>query len=333
MKLKIIYGLAVALMLLAMVRCAPHCWGDTARITGSGTTSDGRYTFSFDQIVTLTPATQPTAPATQPVVVVVPPAKPVRPGADSTRPVGILANAPANFVLTPGQTYRNLRILGSLDFNVPKGAAITFEDCEFDGGFDGTYVTVNGKKVLKGSRYLADCSDNKAGGQVIFRRCELKRFTSAAIWGSNYQAIGCYVHHSAGDGFKADANVLIQGCYLTSLGMSDGAHADGVQIRGGHDIKIVGNFFDMPKDVAGTSTNAAMFLQLDSRNVSFAGNWCLGGNFTVCAYPDVAPKTISVTGNTFYPGTPRYGFGNIFDGVVWSGNVTDGGKPATPQMK
>ncbi len=241
-----------------------------------------------------------------------------RPDASLTKP-RISTFIPFAGALRSNTTYTGRSFTGKID---PRGFSdVDFVDCLFD---------------ANGAPWCVRCDDRETSSyERRFRNCEFKNMASAAIYGGGWSAIACYVHNSKGDGFKATECVLIQGCYLTKLGMSTGAHADGVQIRGGNNIKIIGNFFDMPTNVSGTSSNAAMFLQddgngTDSTNITFSNNWCIGGNYTVCAY---AYENIKVTGNTFYTGTPRYGFGNIFAGVVWSGNVTEKGAAATPKMK
>lgn len=240
-----------------------------------------------------------------------------RPGIATTIPVGTMKEVAADWQPKSGEHYQNLIIKGQKGFDGISNAVFT--GCVFD---------------AKGARWC--CRMDRAGTGNIFNGCEFKNMASSAIWGRNYQAIGCYVHDSKGDGFKVGTggNVLIARCYVERLGMSDGAHADGVQIRGGGNVKILGNFFNMPTNVPGTSTNASVFIQAEgtvqAHDITVDGNWCLGGNYTIAAY---ATKDIRITGNTFYAGTPRYGFGNVFDGVVWSGNVTADGKAATPQMK
>jgi 3-phytase len=238
-----------------------------------------------------------------------------RPDAKNTGTTGTLQAVDQNTVdWKSNTTYKNLIIKGSVDI---RGLSnITFENCVFDAG---------------GSRWGVRADDG-AGTNRVFKNCEFKNMASSAIYGGDYAVYNSYVHHSAGDGFKATQNVLIQGCYITMLGMSDGSHADGVQIRDGNNIKIIGNFFDMPIR-SDTSTNSSMFLQLDSKNVTFSNNWCIGGNYTVAAYPDSSDNNVKITNNIFYSGTPRFGFGNVSDGVLWSGNVTDSGKTALTNMK
>jgi hypothetical protein len=313
----------------------PGAWTQTTTLTSAGTyTSMSAATDASDKqiaagLLVLTVAAIPPTP-----MPITPTLASGRPTPSGTTPVGSLALATSAPATNASITIRNKRFTNDFKLIVPKGVTITFEDCEWSVGFDGSYTKKSdGTKVYRGNPYCVDLTDNTLGGVVVFKRCHFTAFRSCAVVGSNYQAIGCSVDHSGGDGFKADHNVLIQGCYVTMLGMTDGAHADGVQIRDGYNIRIVGNFFNMPTDVPNTSSNAAMFLQLASHDVEFSGNWCIGGNYTVGAFPSASPETVKIIGNTFYPGTPRYGFGNVFDGVVWSGNVTADGKVATPQMK
>lgn len=334
--LKIIYALAATLMLLAMARCAPHCYGQTVNATADVDIHATIYGQPYagkivNAPVVLTPST---IPATQPAVVVAatqPVAQPApvivaavigRPSTKTTGTTGMLTKAPAGFKPASGKTYTGLIFNDQVGVNGLSN--VIFSNCLFD------ITARDAKGNIK--QYAVRCDTAGTGIRII--RCEMRGMSSAAVYGQNFTTTGCYVHDSRGDGFKPTKNATIQGCYVTRLGMSDGAHADGVQIIDGNGISIVGNFFDMPLSAAGTHANSNLFLQKASTNVTFSGNWCLGGNYTVCAYPDGhAAAKVGITGNTFYTGSPRYGFGNIFEGVVWSGNVTDKGAAATPQMK
>jgi hypothetical protein len=246
---------------------------------------------------------------------IIPPAPAIPPNTATTGilpTAGALAKAPPSFVPQSGKTYANMVFNDQVGFD--NVSDVTFINCLFD-------ITA---KDTKGAvkKYGARCDG--PGHNRVFKHCEFRGMGSCAIVGSEYQAIDCSVHHSQGDGFKAERNVLIQGCYVTMLGMSDGAHADGVQIRGGSDIRITGNFFDMPTGVAGTHSNACLFLQLDARNVTFHANWCRGGNYTICAYPEAkAQANVAITANVLWGG--KYGPANLFDGVIFRDNVDDKG--------
>jgi len=230
---------------------------------------------------------------------------------------GALAKAPGGFSPQSGITYANLIFNDQVGFD--NVSDVTFINCLFD-------ITARDTKGAV-KKYGARCDG--PGKNRVFKHCEFRGMGSCAIFGSNYQAIGCYVHHSLGDGFKAERNVRIDGCYITMLGMSDGAHADRVQIRGGSDIRITGNFFDIPNGTAGTHSNSCLFLQLDARNVVFQGNFCRGGNYCVCVYPDAkAQANVVITGNVLWGG--RYGPANLFDGVTYTDNVDDKGHSLKP---
>lgn len=205
-----------------------------------------------------------------------------------------------------GQDWRNLSDIDAVD-------------CEFDAA---------------GSRYCVRCDDRETTYERQFEFCEFKNFASAAIYGGGFSCRNSHVHHSKGDGFKPTHDALIEGNLVEMLGMSEGSHADGVQIRGGWNIIIRLNFFNMPQR-PDTSTNAAVFCQKDSngvkpKDIAVDRNWCIGGNYTVQLLDSGVNCT--ATNNVFYPGTPRYGFGRLMN-ATWSGNVTDTGKPATTNMK
>ncbi len=261
-------------------------------------------------VPTTNPSTQPTpAPSTQP--------------AATTRPSAANTGVPAGTVLRPGG---NLNVIagavldghafaGTQTVKLAKGETVTFRHCRIDGA---------------GQPYGVRCDGNL--GTVVVDHCEILNVASAAVCGDHFIATANYIHRSGGDGFKPGTDALIQGNYVTELGWnSPAAHADGVQIRGGSNIRIVGNFFDLPRNIANTKANAAVFLQLAATNVTFDGNWCLGGNFAVHAYADGAGgPTVKITNNIFTANSTQYGFGSIGAGVVWTGNVTDAGKPAKP---
>ena len=267
---------------------------------------------------------EPTPTVVEPPVTPPTPAAPAgRPTIEGTSPRGGLTIMNADSVLAKvgkGITeFRNLFINGKLDL---RGDEAAFFDCMFDG---------------QSGQYCVECDDTKTNADARrFVRCEFLNADSCAIYGGAFTCSDSYVHDMDGDGFKATQDVVIEGCYVTRLGLGTGAHADGVQIRGGKRIKICRNFFNMPTNVPGTASNAALFCQMDGRGVSprdidFTENWCLGGNYTIRLL-DSGPNC-SATRNILYPGTPRYGFGTISDGDVWSGNVTNTGAAATPQMK
>lgn len=316
---KLIFALTASLMLLAQL---VHAQSIPATVT---TTIDGK---QYVGSVTLSPATKPAdppviivPPATQPTTapVVIPPATPDVPVVLHGQPTalttgispGVALKSVAGIKWASGATYSNLRINGQVTLTGLTNVMLI--NCVIDAG---------------GATYGVRC--DKATN-ITIKNCEILNTAAAGIYGDGFQAIGNYIHKSSGDGIKPGSNVLIQGNYITQLGWNaPDAHADGIQIRDGDNIKIVGNFFDMPNGVPNTKANCALFLQLDVTNVTFDGNWVRGGNFGMHVYSDTTGgnATIKITNNVFYHGSTQYGFGNIGSGVVWTGNVTDAGKMA-----
>ncbi len=270
-------------------------------------------------LVAAPPAVKPTtAPASQPAT---------QPAAKSTsRPSRVTTSVPADVTLTPaaklsiepGKVYERLSLTGTQTITLAAGQAVTFRHCRIDGG---------------GNPYGFRCDQN--AGRLIIEQCEIFNVSSAALYGRNFDCLSSYLHRSAGDGFKPIENALIQGNYVAELGwQSPTAHADGVQIRGGRNIRITGNFFDLPNDLPDCHANSALFLQLSARDVTFDGNFCLGGNFPVHAYADDGGgRNVNIHRNTFYTGSARYGFGSIGKDVVWTDNIDETGKAVRPGDK
>ena len=169
---------------------------------------------------------------------------------------------------------------------------------------------------------------------VTIQNCEITNASDAGVYGSGFNLLNSYIHHIGGDGIKANHDVVIQGNYIAFLGWNnDSAHADGIQIPGGSNFLIQGNFFDMGRDVANTKSNSAVFAQGNFSNLTVDGNWMRGGNYTIHAYDDVDDYTSSITNNIFYTGSSAYGFGHIDSSIGWSGNLTDLGKVALTSTK
>lgn len=250
------------------------------------------------------PATAPTSPpATQPTR---------RPSRDTTGiPADMKLTPAAKLTIEPGKVYERLSLTGTQTITLAAGQIVTFRRCRIDGG---------------GRPYGFRCDQN--AGRLVIEQCEVANVASAAVYGRNFECIASYIHRSAGDAFKPTENALIQGNYIAELGwQSPAAHADGVQIRGGRNIRITGNFFDLPNDQPDCHANSALFLQLAASDVTFEGNFCFGGNYPVHAYADNGGgPSVRITGNTFYSRSARYGYGSIAKDVVWSNNIDETGR-------
>ncbi len=306
-------------------------------IDSGGTTPSSTTTAPPAVVVEPTPQPEPVVvvlPAIPSTPVVTPTAieTPMQANGDRPSPAntgvakGITLTKVSGFTAASNTVYENLYITGMVDARGVKNTI--FRNCIFDGG-----RTMSNE----GSQWAVRCD---GAASVTVENCELRFVSSSAIYGDNFRAINNYVHHTGGDGFKAGNGVLIQGNYVAQLGWgSPNAHSDGIQIRGSKNIDIVGNYFDMPVDVAGFKSNAVLFVQGGSDgpagNINFTGNWCKGGNYTIRAYTDGGnASSICIKGNYFWANQARYGIANNEDGVIWQGNtVADTGATALASMK
>lgn len=118
------------------------------------------------------------------------------------------------------------------------------------------------------------------------------------------------------DGFKANADVVIEDSYVFGLRESDGSHNDGVQTTGGSNVTIRHNTFDLRGDVAevfqlGTEWGSNSNWLIDN-NLFAGGGWVFNGG-------PVNPMTIS---NNRFAGTRSYGIGYV-TGATYTNNYYD----------
>jgi hypothetical protein len=242
------------------------------------------------------------------------PPYPLRPGADNTGPTNpdLLTPHVGSIVVTQdGAVIENLHVTGSIRVmanNVTIRNVIVDADDDF---------------------YGIQCSDNFTG--TLIEDAEIFNASSAGIYGRNYAARRLHVHHIGSDGLKSDGNSVVEDSWLHDLGMTPGAHADGIQIGIGTDFFIRGNFFDMPAETPGRESNAAVFVKADFGpidNVLVENNWMNGGNFTVYVLKE-AFSTINATIRHNYLGPDYlYGVSMLDPNVVWVDNVwADTGAP------
>jgi hypothetical protein len=179
-----------------------------------------------------------------------------------------------------------------------------------------------------------------SGASATIEDGEITRANGAAVYGDNWTARRLNVHHMGADAFKTGGDTTIENSWIHHLGMSAGAHADGVQIENGSNFVFRGNFFDLPWyswDADGEyRVNAAFFINGwvgPISNVTIDGNWLTGGNYTIYA---LSQSNTKVTNNEFGPvvGSGNWQelgaqFGLINGNVAaWSGNTWYDGSPA-----
>jgi hypothetical protein len=302
----LIYSLAIALMLLAQ---AVHGQAIPVSGTFTGTVNGIAGTATVSGV--FTPATKPvdppvvtppaTVPVDPPVVIVTPPTTdpttlPIPPPGRPTKATtgikpGTVLKDGSKVKIAAGGTYDGYAF-GSTKAILAKGQTATFTNCRFDG-----------------STYGINCNGNL--GQITVDHCEFVNQSSAGIYGDGFTCTNSYVHKSAGDGFKPGQNVTIQGNYVEDLGFnSPAAHADGVQIRGGQNIRIIGNTFNIlagkSSDGSGTiKGNSAVFVQTSSgkacAGIEVSGNWINCANSGIHAYPSdsaTSSTLMTIAGNT-----------------------------------
>ncbi len=293
----------------------------TASFSDTRISPSTTYTYkvtAYNSVGWATASSTPSVTTSSSVVLVVDAPVPTnRPSIATTGPAaGTKYTNVGSFHGVSNTVYSNLKITGAVTLTGLSN--VTLINCIIDGNGAGWAVRCDGAT------------------NITIQNCEIYNVASAAVYGNGFKAINNYVHESAGDAFKPLSDVVIQGNYISDLGYNSAdAHADGVQIRGGSNIKIVGNYFDMPIDVANTKSNSSLFVQLDVGDVTFSGNWVRGGNFALHVFSDLAGgnATIKVTNNVYYAGSAQFGFAQIGTGVVFTGNVTDTGLVATVSTK
>jgi hypothetical protein len=250
------------------------------------------------------PVTPP--PVTPPPVVTPPPTGSVKPDATNTGPTNssILTPSGSITVTVAGTVIQNVAVTGTI---VIKAANVTIKNFTIDAD-GGTY----GVQVVSGSVTIEDGQITNAMGGAVF--------------GNNWTALRLNVFNMGSDAFDGGGNNTLEDCYIHNIGMSAGAHADGIQLNNGDSIVIEGNNFDLPWwNQVGSQVyrcNSCIFLNgyvynyLDGTVIS--GNWLDGGNYTIYA---LGQTNTTVSNNIF---GDDYQYGDI-DGSVatWTGN-TDG---------
>jgi prepilin-type N-terminal cleavage/methylation domain-containing protein len=229
-----------------------------------------------------------------------------QPGPENTGPTGALTPS-GSITASNGQVIQNLDITGSI--NATGKTNVTIRNCRITG--TGPY----------GVR--CDGATN-----IIIENCEITGHKSAGVYGSGFTLLTSEIHHIGADGAKPGNNSVVQGNWFHHLGVNDGSHADGCQVIGSDNIRIEGNFFDMPKGIPGTSSNAWLMIQGDDadmpQNVAFIGNWCNGGNIGINGASDTA--TCYASKNIIYRNSTQYGSSR--GAVTWKpDNLDTAGKP------
>lgn len=179
-------------------------------------------------------------------------------------------------------------------------------------------VTIKDTRIISGDYYPIDYS---ASGLLV-QDSEIigtSGDVTAGMSFSDYTARRVEITGTS-DGFKADANVLIEDCYVHGLYVSASSHNDGVQTTGGSNVRLNHNTFKL-----GDQDGINAIVQFGTEG-SQNSNWTItnnlldGGGWMFNNGNDVPGST--VTNNRF---THRYGYGIgwVSDTAPWTGNIFD----------
>ena len=204
-----------------------------------------------------------------------------RPGPDNT-------GVPAGVELTPS---------GSITVE-EDGAVIEGLDIEGMVTILADDVTIRNCRIRSSDYYPIRYFDEGNTGLVV-EDSEIEGLSedvTAAISFENYTARRLNVHGSA-DGFKANANVLIEDCWVHDLGNYPEQHNDGVQSTGGRGVTI------RHSDLSGASNAAVQTGDegVATEDLLIECSWLSGGGYTlnIRGSGDTVPRNTRILNNRF----------------------------------
>ena len=235
---------------------------------------------------------------------------PDRPGPSNTGPHGALQPSGSIVATQADQVIENADITGTISIKAPHVVIKNFR--------------LNADDAPYAVRVFGDAS-------VTLEDGEITHAAEAAVYGNNWTARRLNIHHMGSDGLKGGGNNRLEDCWIHHLGMTKGAHADGVQLDNGSHFVFRHNTFDLPwwdeHDKHVFRTNSVFFINGwvgDINDVVIEDNWLNGGNYTIYA---LKQSGVHVRNNRMGRDA-QYGFlnGHIEE---WTGNRwEDTGKPA-----
>lgn len=169
-----------------------------------------------------------------------------------------------------GTLYENIDFTEVVNLNKKSLKSMVFRNCRFSK--DGAY------NVATGTNFESNDID------VIFENCEFLNATSASVQPApKIRMINCKIHDVGSDGGKVFDNGSYENCYFYNIGMTEGSHADAIQVTGANsNFSITNCRFDVPS-YAGYTANASIFfiLEGDSYNSVVKDIIANGGNYTL----------------------------------------------------
>jgi hypothetical protein len=232
---------------------------------------------------------------------------------------------PHNTGVPPGTT---LTASGSIV--VDEDGAIV-EDLDIDGEVQilADNVTIRRVRIRSGDYYPIRYFDNDNTGLVI-EDSEIEGTSDAAtasVSFSNYTARRLNIHGAA-DGFKADANVLIEDSWVHDLRNGPDQHNDGVQSTGGAGVTLRNNWISGASNAAVQTGDEGAATE----DLTLECNWFGGGGWTLNIRGSGAtvPVNTRIVDNVF---SRDHGYGpwtlDDPDPTI-SGNTYDDGEPIEP---
>jgi hypothetical protein len=214
---------------------------------------------------------------------------------------------------------------GSIKIETP-GAVIENLDIEGEITVLADDVTIRNVRLRSGDYYPIRYFDNDNTGLLV-EDSEVEGTSddvTAALSFANYTARRLNVHGSA-DGFKADANVLIEDCWIHDLRNAPEQHNDGVQSTGGKGVTIRHNAISGASNasVQTGDENAA------TEDLTIECNWLSGGGYTlnIRGTDETRPRNTRIIDNVFAKDF-EYGPWTLDDlDPVVSGNTYEDGTP------
>lgn len=159
-------------------------------------------------------------------------------------------------------------------------------------------VTIRNCRITSGDYYPIRYFDNDNVGLLV-EDTEIIGTSGDATAGisfANYTARRVNVHGTA-DGFKADANVLIESCWVHDLSNGPGEHNDAVQSTGGKGVTIRNSTLE------GASNAAVQTGDLGgaTEDLTIECSWLYGGGYTlnIRGQGATVPKNTRIVDNRF----------------------------------
>lgn len=185
-----------------------------------------------------------------------------------------------------GTVYENIDFTSVVNLNKTNLRPMTFRNCRFN--ITAPYA------VNTGSNFLTNDIE------VVFENCEFSGQTSACVQPTaKFKMINCKIHDMGSDGGKVFDNGSYENCYFYNIGMTDGAHADGIQITGtNNNFSIINCRFDVPS-YTGYSSNSGIFFVLEGDSYNSVIKDCVmtGGNYTFYYGRKDIESSIAIEGN------------------------------------